>query len=212
MRYDGILRKKALSGQTISVADSSRPAMHLFPTPFGTVGIVWDRSGAQPCVLRVFLSAPGSTARSRCLKACPACSLESCAEVTGLAAAMTAFLEGSPAPVPRDMARLDVCGAFQRGVLLMESSIPRGRFSTYSLLAAAVGRPGAARAAGSALARNPFPILIPCHRTLRSDGTPGGYQGGVGMKIRLLEMEGSVFEPPGRLIGQPFPFADDPGH
>jgi methylated-DNA-[protein]-cysteine S-methyltransferase len=184
--------------------------MHLFPTPFGTVCIVWGLSGTNPSVLRIFLSAPGVTAQSRCLQVYPACVRDRDTEVSELAGLMTAFLEGSPVTVPWGMARLDDCGAFQRRVLVTESTIPRGRFSTYSLLAAAVGRPGAARAAGSALARNPFPILIPCHRTLRSDGTPGGYQGGVGMKIRLLEMEGSVFEPPGRLTGQPCPFPDTP--
>jgi methylated-DNA-[protein]-cysteine S-methyltransferase len=204
------LRTKALPGSAVPVEASFGPAMHVFPSPFGTVGILWTRSGRQPSVLRVFLSAPGSDARSRCLQACPSCLQNSCREVSDLAAIMTAFLEGSPVTVPVDMARMEDCTAFQRSVLMTESYIPRGRFSTYAVLAAAVGRPGAARAVGSALARNPFPILVPCHRTLCSNGSLGGYQGGTGMKKRLLAMEGAVFSPPGKLPGRPFLFTGGP--
>jgi methylated-DNA-[protein]-cysteine S-methyltransferase len=53
--------------------------------------------------------------------------------------------------------------------------------------------PRAARAVGTALATNPFPIVIPCHRVIRSDGTLGGYGGGLEMKRKLLEMEGVAF-------------------
>ncbi len=69
--------------------------------------------------------------------------------------------------------------------------IPYGRTATYAELAAAVGRPGAARAVGSAMGRNPCPIAVPCHRVVRSDGSLGGYSGseGVSFKRRLLEME-----------------------
>jgi methylated-DNA-[protein]-cysteine S-methyltransferase len=53
---------------------------------------------------------------------------------------------------------------------------------------------------GTALARNPFPVVIPCHRALRSDLSLGGYQGGLAMKRRLLEMEGIRFSPDGRAV------------
>ena len=61
---------------------------------------------------------------------------------------------------------------------------------TYSGLAAAVGSPKAARAVGTALANNPFPIVIPCHRVIRANGALGQFGGGVSMKKTLLEREG----------------------
>lgn len=71
------------------------------------------------------------------------------------------------------------------------SSIPRGQTRSYSWLAAQAGRPRAIRAAGQAMARNPVPIVIPCHRVIGTDGKLHGYGGGLGLKKRLLELEQS---------------------
>ena len=73
-------------------------------------------------------------------------------------------------------------------------SIPAGETRSYSWLAAEAGRPGAPRAAGQAMARNLIPLLIPCHRVVRADGSLGGFGGGVGLplKKRLLAMEGAA--------------------
>ena len=68
-------------------------------------------------------------------------------------------------------------------------SIPYGETLTYSRLAALAGRPKAHRAAASACARNPLPILVPCHRVTRSDGGLGGYLGGIDAKRFLLDLE-----------------------
>ncbi len=89
---------------------------------------------------------------------------------------------------------------FQKLVLFTERKIPYGWVSTYGRLAAKIGSPHAARAVGTALARNPFPIIIPCHRTIRADGTLGGYQGGVKLKRRLLEREGVQFTRSGKVL------------
>lgn len=67
--------------------------------------------------------------------------------------------------------------------------IPAGSTMTYGEVAVAAGRPGAARAVGAAMARNPFPPMIPCHRVVGSDGDLRGYRGGTGMKQRLLRVE-----------------------
>ncbi len=82
---------------------------------------------------------------------------------------------------------------------MAEYGIPRGSVSTYGRMAAHLGIPGGARAVGNALATNPFPIVIPCHRAIRSDGTLGGYQGGLAMKRILLEQEGVVIDDRGRV-------------
>ena len=80
---------------------------------------------------------------------------------------------------------------FARQVLTQTARIPYGSFLTYAEVAAEAGSPRAHRAAGSALARNPIPIVIPCHRVLRSGGVVGNYGGGPEMKARLLAMEGA---------------------
>jgi methylated-DNA-[protein]-cysteine S-methyltransferase len=78
---------------------------------------------------------------------------------------------------------------FRRRALEAIATVPYGRTATYREVAAAAGNPRATRAAGSACATNPVPILVPCHRILRSDGGLGGYLGGVHLKRSLLALE-----------------------
>lgn len=78
---------------------------------------------------------------------------------------------------------------FRRKVLDATARIPYGRTGTYRSVATAAGNPKAVRAAGTALATNPIPIIVPCHRVLRSDGTIGEYRGGSDRKITLLRHE-----------------------
>jgi methylated-DNA-[protein]-cysteine S-methyltransferase len=82
-------------------------------------------------------------------------------------------------------------GAFARKVLHVTASIPYGGVLSYAAVAAEAGSPRASRAAGNALGANPIPIVIPCHRVLRSGGALGGYGGGVERKRWLLELEGA---------------------
>ena len=82
------------------------------------------------------------------------------------------------------------CYDFQKKVLLETREIPRGKVSCYGHLADRILAPGAARAVGSALARNPFPLIIPCHRVVKSTGYLGNFGGGSEMKRFLLQMEG----------------------
>jgi O-6-methylguanine DNA methyltransferase len=92
------------------------------------------------------------------------------------------------APVP-----LDLRGAteFQVAVWLKALEIPRGEVRPYGWVAAEIGRPKAVRAVGSALGRNPVPLVVPCHRVVRGDGTIGQYSmGGPAVKRRVLEAEG----------------------
>ena len=91
---------------------------------------------------------------------------------------------------PVDLSQLT---GFHRRVLLAAARIPRGSVMTYGGLAKALGKPGAARAVGRALATNPVPLVIPCHRVIASDGSLGGYsaRGGISTKLRLLKFEGA---------------------
>ncbi len=110
--------------------------------------------------------------------------------------ALRTALQGQPVAVP-----LDVAGTtFQKEVWEALRSIPAGTRRTYAEVARAVGRPGGARAVARACATNPVPILVPCHRVVRADGSLGGYRWGVRRKQALLDSErtrgGSRVTPP----------------
>ena len=81
--------------------------------------------------------------------------------------------------------------AFARAVLREVARIPRGATLSYGEVAARAGRPEASRAVGGVMRANPYPILIPCHRVVKSDGSLGGYGGGERIKIWLLGFEGA---------------------
>lgn len=83
--------------------------------------------------------------------------------------------------------------AFARAVYAEARRIPSGETRTYGEIATALGKPGAARAVGQALGRNPFPIVVPCHRVLAHGGRAGGFTapGGLDTKARLLAIEGA---------------------
>ncbi|MFQ5890869.1 MAG: methylated-DNA--[protein]-cysteine S-methyltransferase [Gemmatimonadota bacterium] len=91
--------------------------------------------------------------------------------------------------VPADLSAL---GAFQKSVLMAALRIPFGETRAYAWIARRVGSPRAVRAVGTALGRNPVPLIVPCHRVLRSDGVPGGYGLGIDLKPLLLDLERST--------------------
>ena len=84
--------------------------------------------------------------------------------------------------------------AFQLRVWRALRDIPYGAVRNYGDVARAIGQPGAARAVGGAVGSNPLPIVIPCHRVIASDGTIGGYSGGLAIKHRLLALEGAELD------------------
>ena len=84
---------------------------------------------------------------------------------------------------------------FQQKVLKTTMTIPLGETRTYKWVAQQVGSPGAVRAVGTALKKNPYPVIIPCHRVIKSDGQFGGYAGGPSdKKIKLLEKEQEIVQ------------------
>jgi methylated-DNA-[protein]-cysteine S-methyltransferase len=169
------------------------------PTPFGPVALLWDQFDGDPKIVRVLLSKPGSPAMDQAVELFPESKPASCREIDGIAAAIRRALAGEDIVFSFDVSALATRSAFQQAVLLAEHAIPRGRVSTYGLIARHLGKPGAARAVGNALATNPFPLIVPCHRAVRSDGALGGYQGGQAMKRALLEREGIAFDKSGRV-------------
>lgn len=85
---------------------------------------------------------------------------------------------------------LSVLSEFERSVLQTARDIPYGEVVPYAELARRIQKPRASRAVGNALGHNPVAIVVPCHRVVRSDGTLGGYTGGVEYKRKLLALEG----------------------
>jgi methylated-DNA-[protein]-cysteine S-methyltransferase len=79
---------------------------------------------------------------------------------------------------------------FQKAVWAATKKIPRGKVTTYAVIASLIGRPRAARAVGNALNKNPFAPKVPCHRVVKSDGSLGGFAGGTRKKKQMLEKEG----------------------
>jgi O-6-methylguanine DNA methyltransferase len=105
------------------------------------------------------------------------------------AEAFAGYLAGQPFPadLPIDLTGVP---AFMQRVLSACREIPFGSTLSYRALATVVGSPNAARAVGQAMARNPLPVVIPCHRVLGSDGRLTGFLGGKEWKLALLQHEG----------------------
>jgi AraC family transcriptional regulator of adaptative response/methylated-DNA-[protein]-cysteine methyltransferase len=116
---------------------------------------------------------------------------------SGLKELVEGALEAIEKPLAMPDLPIDVAGtAFQEAVWRELRKIPAGETRSYAEIAAAIGHPKAVRAVGSANGDNHVCVLIPCHRVIRSDGTLGGYGGGIERKKRLLTSEGANPEPP----------------
>jgi len=110
---------------------------------------------------------------------------------------ITAYFEGACVNFSLDIPiALDGFSGFSRKVLAACRSIKFGRTISYSGLAKKAGQPAASRAVGNALAKNPLPLIIPCHRVLRADGRMGGFSapGGISVKKRMLALEHKAVE------------------
>ena len=168
-------------------------AYRSIPSRFGDVVLAWHEENGEPKIVTISLPSRGDAVDESADEAHPPM------EIDLLCDQIKRYLDGEAIEFPTSRLDPNTCTPFQWQVLLAERTIPRGRVCSYRQLATIIQNPKAARAVGSALARNPFPIIIPCHRTVRSDGSLGGFGGGLPMKRALLEMEGVVFDASGRV-------------
>jgi len=162
------------------------------------MGVVWWEAESGPRIRHTYLGRGRMPAEKAIRNDFPDAERASCPQIDDLAGRLRRFFEGEPVVFDLQNVALEICCPFRRRVLLAEYGIPRGSVSTYGRIARHLGVPGAGRAVGRALAQNPFPIIIPCHRAVRADGAIGGYQGGPAMKRALLEMEGVEFTSAGK--------------
>ena len=164
---------------------------------FGSAAVIWCQARGRPEVVRIMLPQPGRSTACAMHRDYPDATLSSCLEIDHLARLILALLAGKAVRHSSNMLDLAALPPFQQAVLRATARIPRGQVRTYGQLAAQLGQPGAARAVGNALAANPFPLVIPCHRVIRTGGHLGGFGGGSTLKRALLALEGVAFDSTG---------------
>jgi methylated-DNA-[protein]-cysteine S-methyltransferase len=147
--------------------------MHSFDTPIGTLWLEGDGTGLSAVS---FDGPPGARSDEALLRAAEA--------------QLRAYFAGE---LTRFDLRLALRGTdFQRRVWEAVAQVPYGRTTTYSAVAAALGRPSACRAVGAANGRNPLPVVVPCHRVVGASGALTGYGGGLDRKRVLLDLEAAA--------------------
>jgi methylated-DNA-[protein]-cysteine S-methyltransferase len=172
---------------------------HLVTSFLGDVGVVWQNEGDTPSIVHVMLPRPDRPTAEMIMEYYPDAVENSDKNPGTICDGIRACLEGARVDFPMGCVEMDRCRGFQGRVLFETMRIPRGRVTSYGALAEAINAPGAARAVGSALARNPFPLVIPCHRVIKADGFVGRFGGGTDMKKKLLRLEGVEMDDRGRI-------------
>ncbi|MDQ7794228.1 MAG: methylated-DNA--[protein]-cysteine S-methyltransferase [bacterium] len=168
-------RKRSRSRRSAPASHDS--AWRVFPTPLGSFTVEYRERG----VTRVLL--PGQQPRP------PAATGPCPAFLVDLERELDRYFAGQRVAFTVPLL-LEGMTPFQTRVLEECRGIGHGEVRTYGWLATRAGRPGAARAVGQVMARNPVPLLIPCHRVVAAGGGLGGFGGGLALKARLLAIEG----------------------
>lgn len=165
----------------------------LFDTPIGRCGVAWGDGGI---VALSFPEATDAGTLARLRRRAPEAeqTWEAPPAIGGIVAGIRALAEGQAADF--DDTGLDMTGvpAFERGVYALTRRIGPGRTRTYGEIARDLGDVSLSRQVGQALGRNPFPIVVPCHRVVGAGGTMTGFSapGGTETKRRLLKIEGAL--------------------
>jgi methylated-DNA-[protein]-cysteine S-methyltransferase len=167
-------------------SDHPTPTRVTFETALGRCGIAWSESGITRVWLPGSRDLSGPNAAKVDTAQLPAFVRQAIDGITGLYAGTADDLRD----VPFDDRSID---EFRRAVYAAAREIPPGVTRSYGEIARAIGRPDGAREVGVALARNPCPILVPCHRVVATNGALTGFSapGGLDTKRRMLELEGT---------------------
>ncbi len=170
----------------------------LFKTIRGYSAILFDNDIAK----WVFLPGSKEDVLGRLKKLAPEAK-ETKSGVEDIVSFIIDFCKGEAVTISMDRVDKSMCTPFQLRVLEAERKIPRGMTTSYAWVARKAGTRGV-RAVGNALANNPFPFIVPCHRSVRMNRRVGKYRGGPAMKRDLLEMEGVQFDETGRVAPEHF--------
>jgi methylated-DNA-[protein]-cysteine S-methyltransferase len=178
------------------------PGFTIFDTAVGRCGIVWGERG----ILGVQLPEPRESGTRRCLlrRAPDARETAPPPEVQQAIDAIVALLGGEASDLSAIALDMEGVPPLHRQVYEVARTIPPGRTLTYGEIAARLDGAGDARDVGQALARNPFAIVVPCHRVVAAGGKLGGFSanGGITTKLRMLAIEGAP-------VNQPLPLFED---
>jgi methylated-DNA-[protein]-cysteine S-methyltransferase len=169
-----------------------------------SIGIVWQNIGNKPQIERIFLPGGKANLIAAIKNEFPGAESSEKKIPGDIATQIAAFYNGDKIRFDLSFLNLKKLSGFAAKVLKETCKIPCGKVATYSGLAAKIGSPKAARAVGTALANNPFPLVIPCHRIVRADGSLGGFGGGIKMKESLLTKEGVIKSRSGRISSECF--------
>ena len=174
------------------IGTMDRTGILVFETPIGPCGLAWSEAG----LIGVSLPEPDAAAvRTRLSRRYPeAIGSVPPPAVEDARRRILALLAGEAADLSHIPLDLDRVGAFEQRIYAIARAIPPGEVMTYGEIAARVGEPHAAQAVGQAMGRNPWPIVVPCHRVVGSNGKLGGFsaRGGGRTKLRILEIEGAL--------------------
>jgi methylated-DNA-[protein]-cysteine S-methyltransferase len=173
----------------------------LITLQLGEVGLVWHFSSTTPQLIRVVMPAGRQSTRARVELSYPEATPGSHPVIDKTCRQLEAYEQGKDIDFSIPAAGPHLGSEFYRQVWTETGRIPRGKVGTYGQVAGNIGHPRAARAVGTALAANPFALLIPCHRVILASGELGNYSaGGTEIKRQLLAREGVLFDRRGRIM------------
>lgn len=179
------------------------PEFTLFETAIGLCGALWGEGGILGLQLP---EADEARARNRLIRRfADAVEAVPPPEIADAIGRIQALLAGQSADLTGIRLDMTEVSGFERQVYAVARTIPPGQTLTYGDVATRIGEKTLAQAVGRALGRNPFPIVVPCHRVVAADGKPGGFSapGGAQTKLRLLQIEGAPVASQGDLFGLP---------
>lgn len=162
---------------------------HTFPTPLGSCGIAWSEEG----LTRFQLPERDNAALLQRMAMADRWAGALPSPIGKAVAELERYFHGEEIDFSPLQLDIRACGSFHKAVYAATRSVRWGGVATYGEIARVIGSPGAARAVGHALSRNPIAVIIPCHRILAAGGKIGGFSahGGAEAKTRLLEIEGA---------------------
>ncbi len=159
----------------------------IFPTPFGDAAIIFRKKPFL--VLEIVLPKKNRNTLLKSTKRDDPGRPGSHEKALVIKNKIIDYFNGMPIQPPWQIMDMSLLTQLQQSVLFAAFDIPYGQTRSYGDIAKKVGRPQACRFVGTTMGKNPFPIIIPCHRVIKSDGSPGQFGGGTDLKKKLINLE-----------------------